>query len=516
MALPDLTGINIENSYQRVVHTDGVNYYNGTGSLLNLGNNNIDTGSFATTGSNIFRGNQTITGSVNISGSLNTNNTLYVSASRVGIGISTPSASLQVAGDIRLASAADGANSLWLLRNSSNNWSLQSINGVGEIWRVAGNSQTFYQVGTFANGLNVTPGGNSTTYGLIVTSGSYPAATLLRVGVNSLVVTGSNVGIGTLAPSRAVEIARSGLVDGSIEGLRISTTHASSTALAAIELNHPSYGRLSRISSDVGSGGSDPSMYITHNSITAVKINSSGLVGINTLTPTARLQIKGSGATSATTAFLVQNSTPSTLFSILDNGNTGIRTLTPLATLDVSGSTRITNGLELTGSLIVTDGANVQLSTSTSTLNRLGVISVDWRNRTLNNGAESIILDWENNLIYDVASSSSIDWENRVLWDLTGGAESIDYGRRKLYNSTGGVTLDYNTGALTGTAASASFVNPLTQNVQITGSLLVKDILQLAVRTTTPTPVEGMIIASGSAGASKVYYYNGTTWNALF
>ena len=45
---------------------------------------------------------------------------------------------------------------------------------------------------------------------------------------------------------------------------------------------------------------------------------------------------------------------------------------------------------------------------------------------------------------------------------------------------------------------------------------MVNDILQLAVRTTTPTPVEGMIIASGSVGASTLYYYNGTSWNALF
>ena len=45
---------------------------------------------------------------------------------------------------------------------------------------------------------------------------------------------------------------------------------------------------------------------------------------------------------------------------------------------------------------------------------------------------------------------------------------------------------------------------------------MVKDILQLAVRTTFPTGIEGMIVASGSAGASKLYYYNGTIWNALF
>ena len=53
-------------------------------------------------------------------------------------------------------------------------------------------------------------------------------------------------------------------------------------------------------------------------------------------------------------------------------------------------------------------------------------------------------------------------------------------------------------------------------NLQVTGSLMVKDILQLAVRTTFPTGIEGMIVASGSAGASKLYYYNGTIWNALF
>ena len=52
--------------------------------------------------------------------------------------------------------------------------------------------------------------------------------------------------------------------------------------------------------------------------------------------------------------------------------------------------------------------------------------------------------------------------------------------------------------------------------VQVTGSLMINDILQLSQRTTTPTAVEGMIIASGSVGASKVYYYNGTSWNALF
>ena len=86
MALPDLTGINIENSYQRVVHTDGTFYYDGTGSLLNIGSGSaaaFNTGSFATTGSNTFRGTQSITGSVNISGSARITNGLIVTGSTI-------------------------------------------------------------------------------------------------------------------------------------------------------------------------------------------------------------------------------------------------------------------------------------------------------------------------------------------------------------------------------------------------------------------------------------------------
>ena len=48
MALPDLTGKNIQETYQRVIQTDGTNTYNGTGSALPIsfdGNNVIISGS---------------------------------------------------------------------------------------------------------------------------------------------------------------------------------------------------------------------------------------------------------------------------------------------------------------------------------------------------------------------------------------------------------------------------------------------------------------------------------------
>lgn len=61
-----------------------------------------------------------------------------------------------------------------------------------------------------------------------------------------------------------------------------------------------------------------------------IYVSGSGNVGIGTNTPAYKLDVigngrfRGSGTTSATTAFLVQNNTPSDIFSIKDNGETTI------------------------------------------------------------------------------------------------------------------------------------------------------------------------------------------------
>ena len=96
MAVQDFTGKNIQDTYQRVVQTDGTNLADGTGSLLPIsfnGNNVVISGSLTATeysvtssvtnvifqqqsGSTIF-GDSTddthlFTGSLNITGSTNT------------------------------------------------------------------------------------------------------------------------------------------------------------------------------------------------------------------------------------------------------------------------------------------------------------------------------------------------------------------------------------------------------------------------------------------------------------
>ena len=70
---------------------------------------------------------------------------------------------------------------------------------------------------------------------------------------------------------------------------------------------------------------------------------------------------------------------------------------------------------------------------------------------------------------------------------------------------------------VSGSGESIGSSNFAAQNIHVTGSTTNDGILKISRRETTPSPAkEGMIIASGSAGASKLYYYNGTQWKALF
>ena len=70
-----------------------------------------------------------------------------------------------------------------------------------------------------------------------------------------------------------------------------------------------------------------------------------GNFGIGTISPTAKLQVVGSGTTSATTALLVQNANASSSLVVLDNGYVGINTGSAAYNLDVSGTARISGNL---------------------------------------------------------------------------------------------------------------------------------------------------------------------------
>jgi len=82
-----------------------------------------------------------------------------------------------------------------------------------------------------------------------------------------------------------------------------------------------------------------------------------GVTGSTTLN-NGQTTIRGAGATSATTTFLVQNSTPTNIITVLDNGTVGIRRA-PTASLDIAGTTRISGSFDtaISGSILTVIGS---------------------------------------------------------------------------------------------------------------------------------------------------------------
>jgi hypothetical protein len=76
---------------------------------------------------------------------------------------------------------------------------------------------------------------------------------------------------------------------------------------------------------------------IATNGIERMRVNASGDLGIGESSPTARLQVKGSGSTSATNSLLIQNSGASDLLKLQDNGNLYLGNSTlPTASLNLT------------------------------------------------------------------------------------------------------------------------------------------------------------------------------------
>ena len=108
-------------------------------------------------------------------------------------------------------------------------------------------------------------------------------------------------GIGTTTPAKKLEVLTTGLADNSIEGIRISVTHNSSQAQAALEFRHTNFDALCRISTTVGSGGADPSMSFYIRSVRAMNIFQTGNIGIGTTTDAGfKLDVNGTARVSST------------------------------------------------------------------------------------------------------------------------------------------------------------------------------------------------------------------------
>jgi len=180
------------------------------------------------------------------------------------------------------------------------------------------------------------PAGSTTLVGAIRT---------YRDGVNlsaamSFIEDGS-VGVGTSAPVGILHLYKSAAatrlaIDGDAGFNRLISYRTGAVQRFGLYVNNTAESGSNAGSNFAIRAYSDAGALLT----TPFFINrATGNVGVNTLTGTAKLQVVGSGSTSATTSFLVQNSTPTNTFTIADDGVTTVNNPSTNVNTRLNGTT---------------------------------------------------------------------------------------------------------------------------------------------------------------------------------
>ena len=106
--------------------------------------------------------------------------------------------------------------------------------------------------------------------------------------------------------------------------------------------------------------------------------------------------------------------------------------------LIITGSSTISGSSIITGSIQVgVPGTNAAaIDTTTGTLSRGPVTTIDWVNRNLQDTSGVTSADWENKVLQDASAATSVDWGNRDLYDA-GIVQSLNWDNRTLYTPAG-------------------------------------------------------------------------------
>jgi len=302
-----------------------------------------------------------------------------------------------------------------------------------------------------------------------------------------------NVGIGTTTPNYLLD------VEGSGAGARVYNTAGSTS----VYLTTPAAQNASLYfgpSTDNNEGGityrtASSSMAFTTNTSEAMRIDSSGNVGIGTTTPSSNLHISGITQTGTQVPFRIENNTGNTKFQVnsssgdyvlqfknaanviknqlhsngasyFNGGNVGIGTTTPSAKLDVVGLANINDG---SNNVMISSGNTAMAASSGANNTAVGYVAgltnASGNNNSFFGRAAGYYSTGYNNVMLGMeagygsatsAYSNTVAVGYQALYDLTSGAENTAVGYRAATNLTTG---NYNTAI-----GYQALVNPTSNN----------------------------------------------------
>jgi hypothetical protein len=447
---------------------------------------------------------------------------LYVSSSgNVGIGTTTPSSSLHIGPNTGTLSTGltfgTGTSGIWLLDNT-----VMGIK-VANADRLWIRTTDFYPDSSMTLGLTnrrwtalytaqITDTGTNVGIGNPTPSASLHISGSSSSGLfkidspavnNILYVSGSgNVGVGTNNPVFKLDVSNP-------SGYSAIGIQTSASTNAELQFKNAAYSlpRWTVRATSAADGSSGNLTFQRLANTFPMTITSGDNVLIGTSVDSARLMVKGSGTTSASTTLRVENTNASASLVVRDDGST----------LFVGSNGTTGTWIDDTGSL------TIYRSTFGTTYGLRVYNGAGWGGH---NAIQALAYQYP---IYGAQGANGVEQAS----PLNAGAGVYGQGGVGVYGK--GVTPAGDTGSI-GVMATSLYVQPtgntalynrsasmhiigtslFSGSLTVTGSATISNILTLTPQSPLPSGVATGSFAVSSSVPPKPYFYDGTTWNALY